>query len=542
MVHGISLIDIPSTTGLYAGLWDARPDVTGLLPHNFRDAGAFERQARGVDAARYDRRSLCGILRDQNGSPGADPAVQAGIDRLEQPGSLVVIGGQQAGLFGGPLYTLHKAATILALARGQEKALGRPVIPVFWIASEDSDLVEINHAWITDRDGRLRELCMPGSPPEKMPVCRVQLGAHIEPLIDELASAMPEGGFTAEMLSDLRGAYTPERTYTQAFAVWMAKLFQGTGLVLVDPSDARLKRLAFPLFEREIAEKSPVSAAALEQTERLEQAGFHAQIDLRPGFLTLFHQAPARDSILITNEGYQLKTAGRRFSLSELMALLKADPDAFTPNALLRPLFQDTVFPTLAAVLGPSEIAYWAQLTLAYERMGIPMPIMVPRASFTLVDDKMERLQTRLGVSLMQVLRRGGHVIDDILRKEIPASLTARIKESHAAVEDAWRGIVDEIDSLDPTLHRTSELGRSRSLWQLDLLEKKIAQAGRKKNVILRGKVEKLVASLAPRGGLQERTLCALPFLARHGNRIVSQVIACTDPFAPEHRVVGVDS
>jgi bacillithiol synthase len=542
MVHSISLRDIPSTSGLYAGFWDARPDLTDLLPHHFRDAGAFERQARRVDAARYDRGSLCGVLRDQNERLGADTRVLEEIARLEQPGALAVIGGQQAGLFGGPLYTLHKAATILSLARVQERELGRPVIPVFWIASEDSDLEEINHAWVTDRDGRLRELRMPGSAPSKVPVSRVQLGEQIGGLIDELAAALPDGGCAAETLSDLRSAYAAGRTYTQAFAAWMAMLFRGTGLVLVDPSDARLKRMAFPLFEREITEKSPVSAAALEQTERLQKAGFHAQIEVRPGFLTLFYQAPARDAIVITSKGFQLKTAGRRFSPHDLTELLKSDPDAFTPNAMLRPLFQDTVFPTLAVVLGPSEIAYWAQLTRAYERMGIPMPLMMPRASFTLVDDKMQRLQSRLGVSLLQALRRGGRVIDDILRNEIPSSLTARIEQGRVAVEDAWQKIVHEIDALDPTLHRTSELGRSRSLWQLAVMEKKIAQASRKKNVILRGKVEKLIASLAPRGGLQERTLCALPFLARHGDKVVSQVIACTDPFAPEHRVVGVDS
>ena len=542
MVQSISLRDIPSTTGLYAGFWEARPDVTALLPYHFQDPGVFERQARRVDAAIYDRRSLCDILRDQNGGQDADAAVRENLARLEQPGSLVVVGGQQAGLFGGPLYTVHKAATILSLARSQEKKLGRPVIPVFWIASEDSDLEEINHAWITDRDGALHELRMPGGGTAKIPVSRVTLGAPVNALIEELAATLPEGGFSAEVIADLRAAYDPQRTYTQAFAAWMKRLFIGTGLVLVDPSDARMKRLAFPLFQREIMEKSPVSAAALEQTARLEKAGFHAQIELRPGFLTLFHQEPGRDAILITGDGYQLKSAGRRFSPRELADLLQSDPDAFTPNAMIRPLFQDTVFPTLAAVLGPSEIAYWAQLTLAYERMGIPMPIMVPRSSFTLMDQKMGRLSARLGVSLVQALERGERVIDDILAKEIPASLTTQMAHGRAAVEEAWRGIMNEIDALDPTLHRTTELGTSRSLWQLDRLEKKIAQAARKKNVILRGKVRRLVSTLAPRGGLQERTLCALPFLARQGDGIVSLVIGCTDPFAPEHRVLGVDA
>lgn len=542
MVQSISLRDIPSTTGLYAGFWEARPDVTALLPHHFQDPGVFKRRAPRVDAATYDRRSLCGILRDQNGGADADTAVGENIARLEQPESLVVIGGQQAGLFGGPLYTIHKAATILSLARSREKKLGRPVIPIFWIASEDSDLEEINHAWITDRDGALQELRMPGGGAAKIPVSRVTLGAEVDTLIDGLSAALPEGGFSAEMIADLRVAYAAGRTYTEAFKAWMKRLFIGTGLVLVDPSDARLKRMAMPLFRREILEKSPVTNAALEQTARLEKAGFHAQIELRQGFLTLFHQAPGRDAILTPGDGYQLKSAGRRFSPRELADLFESDPDAFTPNAMLRPLFQDAVFPTLAAVLGPSEIAYWAQLTLAYDRMGIPMPIMMPRSSFTLMDEKMGRLQARLGVSLVQALRRGERVIDDILKREIPASLTSRMAQSRAAVEETWRGIVGEIDGLDATLHRTAELGKSRSLWQLDRLEKKIAQAARKKNVILRGKVQRLVSTLAPRGGLQERTLCALPFLARHGDRIVSQLIDCADPFAPEHRVLGVDA
>ena len=162
--------------------------------------------------------------------------------------------------------------------------------------------------------------------------------------------------------------------------------------------------------------------------------------------------------MLVKEEGFELKSSGRRFSPEELAALLRAQPGAFTPNAVLRPLFEDTIFPSLAVVLGPAELAYFSELTLAYERMGIPMPLMFPRSSLTLVEPKVEKLRAKLDVSLTEVLDRGEHIIDDILRREIPASLTTRIADGRIAVADEWRGIVGEIDRLDPrcTARRSS--------------------------------------------------------------------------------------
>ncbi len=541
MVRGIPFGDIPSTTRLFADYWEGRESIRAFFPRYFRDPAAFEEQAGLAAARRHDRKTLRTVLREQNERYGAGLRALQNVDRLEEPGSLVVIGGQQAGLFGGPLYTVHKALTILALAREAERRLTRPVVPVFWIASEDSDIAEIDHAFVTDRGGLIRTLRMPGSGPAKVPVSRVRLGEPVARLLDELEEMLPETELSTEVIAELRSRYTPGRTYPEAFGSWMAHLFSQDGLVMVDPSEPRLKRSAHALFDREIRDGSPVSVAAMEQTERLHRAGYPAQIELRDGFLTLFHQEPVRDAITITDKGFQLKASGRRFSSAELASLLEDSPEAFTPNAALRPLFQDTLFPTLAVVLGPAEIAYFSQLTLAYERMGIPMPLVVPRASLTLIDAKIEKLGGKLGVGLRELLARGEHVIDDILRREVPQSLTTRIAEGRARTGDAWRGILGEIDALDPTLHRTAELGSARAMRQFDFMEKKIAQAARRKNTVLRGQVERLTAALAPRGGLQERTLCALPFLARHGRRILTLAAGAVDPFAPEHRALVID-
>ena len=541
MVHSFALDRIPSTTRLFADFWEAKPAIRSLVPLHFREPSAFVEQSGLIDARTYDRRLLCQVLREQNERFGAGPAALANLARLEKTTALVAIGGQQAGLFGGPLYTVHKALTILAVARHAETTLHRPVVPVFWIASEDSDLAEVDHAYATDREGKLVSLRMPDASPAKIPVSRIRLGEAIGPLLDELAGLLPEGDLARDVMADLRAAYTPGRTYPQAFGAWMAHLFGPLGLSLVDPSDARLKRLAHGLFDTEITNRSPVSAAVIEQTARLKKAGYEPQIEVRDGFLTLFHQDPARDAITVTARGFALKSSGRRFSPGDLSALLQSSPESFTPNAVMRPLFQDTIFPTLAIVLGPAEIAYFCQLTLAYERLGIPMPIMVPRASLTLVETRMERLRTKLGVDLPQLLQRGEHVIDDILRQRIPASLAGRIADGRAAVTGLWDGVVAEIDALDPTLHRTALVASARTVRQFDFMERKIAQAARKKNEILRGQVGRLTAALAPNGALQERTLCVVPFLAQYGPWILSAAAEAIDLFAPEHRALVVD-
>jgi bacillithiol synthase len=541
MVHGIPLRELSSSSHLLTDFWEARQDIRSLVPRHFREESALDEQARLLRAAHYDRPTVSAVLREQNERFGAGPRARERIDRLADPSSLVVIGGQQAGLFGGPLYTIHKALTILSLARRYEEQLGCPVIPVFWIASEDSDLAEIDHAYILDKEGLLRELRMPGLPQAKIPVSRVRLGDGLSPLFEELAAHLPDGGYREQTISDLRMAYTPGRTYPQAFGAWMAHLFQDQGLVIVDPSDDRLKRLALPLFKREIEEKSPVTEAVLEQTDRLVHAGYHPQIELRRGFLTLFHQDPTRDAIIVSERGFELKSSGRRFAAQELASLIAESPGSFTPNATLRPLFQDTIFPTLAVVLGPAELAYFSQLTLAYQRMGIIMPLMFPRASLTLVDAKIDALRARLDVRLEEVMERGEHIIDDVLKRQVPASLDKRIGDGRVAVADTWRGIVSEIDALDPTLHRTAVLGSARALRQFDFIEKKIAQAARRKNTLLRAQVQRLASALAPKGKLQERVLCALPFLSRYGTRIIATAAEAVDPFAPEHRAVVVN-
>lgn len=542
MPHSVPLREIYRGGSIVVDYWEAKRRIADLLPRHFLDRDAYRSLAEVLRARSYDRQAVAAVLEEQNRSLGADASALAAAGRLRDPRSLVVVGGQQAGLFGGPLYTLHKALTVLALARELERDLARPVVPVFWIASDDHDLAEVARAWLTDAEGRLREIALPGrlaeAPRSRRPVSQVALGPDVAAALDAAADILAPAPFAAEVVAALRAAWRPSSSFAAAFGEWMHRLLAGTGLVTVDPADARLKRIGAPLFAREIAEPGIVGRAVAEQTARLAAAGYPAQLDVRDGVLALFLHDPGRTAIESSGGVLQL-SGGRPLAPSELAGLLDREPERFSPNAALRPLFQDTLFPTVAMVLGPAELAYCAQLALAYERLGVPMPVLFPRSSLTLLEPRVERLMAARGLALGEALALGARLPKEVARRALPADLAARIGAVRASVAGAWEGLVGEIDRLDHTLRRTAELAAAYTEHRFQVVEKKVARALLRRDAEIGRQAAALEAALVPRGGLQERTLCPVPFAARWGMGFAGLVARGMDIWQPHHRGIS---
>jgi bacillithiol biosynthesis cysteine-adding enzyme BshC len=534
--QSIPIREMPGGTSLFIDCWEGSDGFLSLVPRHFRDPSSFKTQVDLLSKRRYARKTLFSALLQQNESFLAGSDTIENIQRLVDPRSVVVIGGQQAGLFGGPLYTLYKALTVAALARRLAADLERPVIPVFWIASEDHDLAEVNHTCVTSAAGELIEISMGDDDGRRIPISDRRLGEGAARAFSKLTSALSDVGLPPELESALRQTYREGAGYAQAFGTWMQFILKNQGIAFIDPSEDRIKRLAIPLFRREIEEKGPVSRSVIRHTARMEQLGYQAQIGLREGMLTLFHQDPVREAILVRESGFELKDGSRRFTQGELVSLLEDAPGKLSPNAALRPLFQDWIFPTIAAVLGPSELAYYAQLTQAYGDMEIPMPILFPRTSLTLIEPEIARLLTKHRLTLRDVVTRGPRVIDEIARREVPRDIFQGLAAGRSGVEGIWRGLVEEVGSLDPTLRPTAENAKGRSLRQFDLIEKKIVKAARRKNETLQRQVDRIIASLFPRGGIQERSLNSIPFLARYGLEVFNDAFGRMDFFSAEHR------
>lgn len=543
MRHSVPLRDLHRGVSIVVDYWEARRRLADLLPRHFLDRDAYRSLADLLRARRYDRSTVAAVLEEQNRSLGADAAALAAAARLRDPRSLVVVGGQQAGLFGGPLYTLHKALTVLALARDLERDLAGPVVPVFWIASDDHDLAEVARAWLTDAEGRLREIALAGhlaaAARNRHPVSRVPLGPDITAALEAVAEVLTPAPFGAEVVAALRSAWRPSSSFAAAFGKWMHRLLAGTGLVTVDPADARLKRIGAPLFAREIAEPGIVGRAVAEQTARLAAAGYPAQIDVRDGMLTLFLHAPGRTAIESSGAGLRLSD-GRPLAPGELAGLLDRQPERFSPNAALRPLFQDTLFPTVAMVLGPAELAYCAQLPLAYERLGVPMPVLFPRSSLTLLEPRVARLMAARGLALGEALALGARLPKEVARRALPEGLAARIGAARASTAAAWQDLVGEVDRLDHTLRRTVELAAAYTSHRFRIVEQKAARAFLRRDAEIARQAAALEAALVPRGGPQERTLCPVPFAARWGMGFAGLVARELDIWRPEHRGIAL--
>jgi bacillithiol biosynthesis cysteine-adding enzyme BshC len=540
MSESLSLRKIYPGQSILADCWEGKESFRSLVPWHFDDERSFGRQAELLESRAYQRKLLVQALGEQNDAFSGGPAVKRNLDMLSDPRSVAVIGGQQAGLFGGPLYTLYKALTVIALAGHLSTVLRRPAVPIFWIASEDGDLAEVNHANVIDEEGGLFEISLGGDVKARIPVSRIALGAGIGGALAALRAALPDSLFMPELMSGLERIHVPDATYPRAFGAWMRFCMGDRGLVLVDPSDVRLKRIAAPLFRREIEEDGPVARSVLRQTRRMTARGYPQQLELHEDMLTLFYQDPERQAIGVSAGAYELKNQPKSFTRAKLLSLLEESPEKFSPNAALRPLFQDTLFPTVATVLGPAELAYHCQLTEAYARMGIPMPVLFPRASLTIVDPKIAKLLDRHGMDLGQVISRKEGILDDMAKREIPPSLFETLSEGRIEADGIWNRLIGEIGKFDPTLAPTAKNTLGTISKRFEHMEKKLKQAARRKDRSLREHAQAIMDALYPRRGLQERTLSLVSFLSRYGKSVIDLIEGEIKPFSPEHRIVRI--
>jgi bacillithiol biosynthesis cysteine-adding enzyme BshC len=512
------------------------------LTRHYSDSDAYAELAGLLDQREYDRELLYRVLTEQNRSFSAGAATFANIDRLRKPETLVVIGGQQTGLFGGPLYTLHKAITVVKLAEALTSRLQRDVVPVFWMASDDHDFVEVNHIHVPDLSGQIQKIVDEGQEEgERTPVSSRHISGDISLFLKQLLSYLPETEFSAGMVSELETAYRPGRGYPEAFAIWLQKVLDRYGLIVVEPADPRLKQPLIPLFRREIIEESPVSEAVLAQTGRLVKDGYDAQLQLQDGILNIFCHTPQRESISFRNGKYMLKNSGKEFSQTEILTLLENQPENFSPNAAFRPLIQDFMLPTLAMVLGPSEIAYFVQLKTAYERMGIDMPIVFPRASITLMEPRAARILRKYDITMQDIFQNKDRIIDSLVAREIPKSLFSTIENGEKTVSGIWNDLVERASSFDANLQKPAEIAKGRSISQFEFLNKKIMQAARQKDEVLRSQVQKMLNLLYPMSSPQERIFNLLPFYVRFGKQFIDTIYTRTDIFDPDHQVITFD-
>ena len=516
---------LPGISPLFRDYLGRFERLAPFFAHDPRDPAAYRRQADACAGRAYPRAAVGAALAAQNRRFGAPEAVLKNIALLERPDCVVVCTGQQTGLFGGPLFTLYKACTALALATRLHADLGRPVVPLFWMASEDHDVAEADHVLLLDRTGALVTVRHQAwdSPDGFMPA-NLRLGPGIADTLARARACLPETEFLPEMWRALNEAYAPGVTLSEAFGRWMTHLLGRSGLVLVDGADPALKTPAAASFRQEIAEAPRASRCILAASEALRAAGYPAQIEARPDGVCCFLLQGGRRPLVKDGGAFRLRDSGEAIPAADLARLAQDSPERFSPNVALRPIVQDTLFPTLAYIAGPGELAYFAQLGGLYEAFGVPMPLILPRASFTLLEPRMAALLERFHLGLPDLSREPEQLASALFRAQLPPDLERTLAQARQRVDEIFREVGDAIAAVDPTLRATVGQTAGHLKGHLEQLEKKAVQAVKRRETETRQQLTRLRQALMPAGKPQERVFPSLPFLARYGPSLLDLV------------------
>lgn len=526
--HCIPQVRLPKTSAFYRDYIDHFERAA-----SFYGAGSpFDPESFGAVAAALDysgelRAAVVRILTRQNESYGAGAATLKNLRLLGDSGTVAVVTGQQVGLFSGPAFTFYKALSAVKLA-GRLRDQGLATVPVFWLATEDHDLEEVASTAVLDDDYRLVPLSDPGvRPAPHSSVGYVRFSEEVMAALDHLEASLPRGESRDRLLRDLREAYVPGAGWGDAFARFLARLFDRWGVILLDALDPELHRLAVPLYVQAITGARDLNARLQERSAALVRAGYHAQVHVDDESSLLFvSQEGNRTALRLERKGgdFVLERNGR-LTAAQARHLAEERPLDISPNAIFRPIIQDRLLPTVASVVGPAELTYHAQSAVLYPVFGRPQPVIAPRTSFTLLDPRSERILKTYRLRVEDVWQH-----EDQLRRLIASAgfvdgWERRLEASEREIMRVLDGVRSDVSSIDPTLLDASERARRRTAYQFERLKGKITRAAFARSEVLRHHEQALRAFLLPHGELQERSVSGVYFLGRAGYELLEELL-----------------
>ncbi len=530
---------IPHTTHLFTDFLAHTSQVQPFYPRS-----PYLSEWRTEEAARisYDpqrRERVAAILERQSKSWDASPKTLANLDRLRH-GAAAVVTGQQVGLFGGPMFAIYKALTAVKLA-AEATAAGVETVPVFWLATYDHDLAEVNHVALPGAEGALQTLTTPSHDLPGAPVSAVRLGEEILPVLQQAAKLLGD----AEVTQFLRDSYRPGATLGTAFAQLYARLFAEWGVIVLDASDGELHRVAQPIYRAAIERAEELDAALLARGEALEAAGYHQQVKVTSSSVLLFtiHQG-ARTAIHRRGNGTTAEfviggePGAEKISRAELLDRISASPEQFSPNVLLRPIVQDYLLPTLAYTGGAAEAAYFAQTGAVYQSLLGRVTPIVPRFSATLVELKVQRLLERHGITVPDVFSGPEGLRRKLAAQGLPEDLQAAFDAANQSLTANLGAIREKLEKLDRTLVDAAQTAASKMQHQLEKLQTQAARAEAQKSELVSRHAEILSHALYPEKGLQERGIGGLYFLARYGPDLLHQLYETIHSDCHDHQLL----
>ncbi|WP_035001251.1 bacillithiol biosynthesis cysteine-adding enzyme BshC [Bhargavaea cecembensis] len=503
------------------------------------DAEGYAARLKELESRTFDRAGLSRVIRGFMGKAGLSEEAEAHLLELEE-GAPAVVGGQQAGLLTGPLYSVNKALSVVAEARRLRAELGTPVVPIFWIAGEDHDLLEINHVYAISDDRPVKRQFPVPFGAKTMASETAFDPAEMEAYIRSVFRDYGETAHTESLIGTVLDCLEGNPTFTSFFAALMARLFSEEGLLLLDAADPALRQLEAPHFENMVRNSAAIAAGVAETEERFVRDGFDRPLGSDGQDAHLFYVESGERFLLRREDGKFVNSqAGFSFSEDELAEIAHTRPELLSNNVVTRPVMQDLAIPVLTFVGGPGEIAYWSLLRPAFREMGIRMPVIIPRQSLTFISRLTASLLSETGLSEEEVLAGMAEeekqaFIDRVSDREA-AGRIARMEEQ---LNDGYRELSASLESRGRNVRELIEKNIAFHERQFNYLKEKIRESVLLEHETAIRRYSRLEAELLPEGGFQERKFSPFQFMNEYGPGFISDLAARMDGRPGDHHLV----
>ena len=531
--HCLPFRQIPHTTPLFLDYLEFTPKVQQFYPRSPRLLEWVKDEVTRVQYPSERRARMANVLERQNKSWGASHATLDNVQRFRN-GAYALVTGQQVGLFGGPAFSVYKALSAVKLAREAE-TLGVPCVPVFWLATEDHDLGEVNQAHIPGADGTVEALRSPTNAKLDAPVGSIVFGAEISELVGKATALIGD----TDASRALNECYRPGESFGTAFAKLFARLFADYGVILLDGSDPEIDNIATPLYRAAITRAPELAAALLKRDEQLRAADYHQQVRITDS-TTLFFLFRDGVRVPVHLEAEKFVVGGDELSIQEMDALTQSSPEMFSPNVLLRPVVQDHLLPTIAYIGGAAEVAYFAQTGVVYEALAGRVTPILPRFSATLIEQKPQALLEKYGLPFTDVFQGPEGLKQAIGSHLLPPGLQNSFDQAEVSVQRSMKAVRDALGQLDKTLIESAENAESKMLYQITNLRSRAARAELRQSEIIARHADFLTASLYPHKALQEREVAGVFFLAKYGADLLNGLLETIHPDCLDHQLISV--
>ncbi|MFK7972659.1 MAG: bacillithiol biosynthesis cysteine-adding enzyme BshC [Bacteroidia bacterium] len=497
-----------------AGVASLRP----FYKHSLQDID-FVAIREAKHYADHHRSTLVEVLQAQYAALPSIPAVNNSLELLASPDTFSLTTGHQLNIMGGPMYTPYKVLTVAKLAHQlTEQDPNNPVVPVFWIHTEDHDFEEINHYF---SDFGKKETY-------KAPFASA---TGIHELTEEVSSLIPE-----HFAQELKDAYATGNSLAEATLRFAHHVYGPYGVLVLDASDPALKALFKPVLEKELFSQFS-ETAVLEQNSALNELGYPQQV--HPREINLFWlDEKGRDRILKRGDDFGIDGRETIISKAEMEALVQNQPERFSPNVILRPLYQEYILPNLAYTGGWGELAYWMQLKGVFEATDTPFPLLLPRFSATMFTQKQQADWEALGFSLADI-KTEEHML---FRQYMPNVWDdEQYKALTESVQEAFDALGEYIGTESKTLPRSVIGQQVKTTRFFKNMEKKLHRLKRDQNREPFQKIHTLKRAINPDGAVQERTLGLASFPAFSVEKIINQIYKELEPLSFKHSFISLE-